>query len=47
VTSLAELGMGANLEALDKALRTAFERRIGLTGVAAARVSAAADPSPA
>jgi lipoyl(octanoyl) transferase len=47
VTSLAELGMGADLEALDKALRTAFERRIGLTCVAAARVSAAADPAPA
>jgi lipoyl(octanoyl) transferase len=36
VTSLAELGSAAGLEALDRALRTAFERRIGLTCEAAA-----------
>jgi lipoyl(octanoyl) transferase len=41
VTSLAELGSGAGMEALDGALRAAFERRIGLTCDAPASTVAA------
>ena len=41
VTSLAELGSGAGLEAVDDALRRAFERRIGPTCEAAAGTFAA------
>ena len=41
VTSLADLGSSAGMEALDGALRAAFERRIGLTCDAPAGTSAA------
>jgi lipoyl(octanoyl) transferase len=43
VTSLAELGSGAGMEALDGALRKVFERRIGVTGEPAPSTSAAAE----
>jgi lipoyl(octanoyl) transferase len=42
VTSLAALGSGADLDAVDEALRSAFERRIGQTRDVAADASAAA-----
>jgi lipoyl(octanoyl) transferase len=47
VTSLAELGSGANMDALDGALRAAFERRIGPTCEAPASACPAAVPAPA
>jgi lipoyl(octanoyl) transferase len=50
VTSLAELGSSAGLEALDGALRTIFERHIGLTcealgGTSAAQAAAILTPA--
>jgi lipoyl(octanoyl) transferase len=46
VTSLAALGCSAGMETLDRALRTAFERRIGATCDAPASPPAAAYPLP-
>ena len=46
VTSLAALGRGAGLETLDRALRTAFERRIGPTCEAPEGPPGAAYPLP-
>ena len=47
VTSLADLGSSAGMEALDAALRAAFERRIGPTCEARAASRRAAALAPA